>query len=218
MIKERYIKLRKGNYFLRKAIYCLIFFSVLIFTSGSFAQVKHNESYSKNEIYGSYGAASAQEIASFFDNMLAFPISFFLLSAESHSPVGPVMIGYRHYVNKHISFGIMGSYTAYKTDYKYTLNDSVIGRTDDKFYTVMARGDINYINDNYFQIYSGLSVGLTNFKTNYADSTSSNGLSTNHLAYQINLVGVRVGKNIGAFIELGFGYNGIFNGGISYKF
>ena len=186
-------------------------------TLNSSAQVKHESSYLKNEIYGAYGAASAQEIASFFDNMLAFPISFFLLSAESHSPVGPVMIGYRHYLNKNISIGIMGSYTAYKTDYRYTLKDSVIGTTDDKFYTVMARGDINYVNDNYFQMYSGLSVGLTNFKTNYADSTSGS-ISTNHLAYQVNLVGVRVGKNFGAFLELGFGYNGIFNGGISYKF
>ena len=190
----------------------------MVITLNSTAQVNHERNYSKNEIYGSYGAASAQEIASFFDNMLAFPISFFLLSAESHSPVGPIMVGYRHYLNKQISIGIMGSYTAYKTDYRYTLKDSVIGTTDDKFYTVMVRGDYNFVNADYFQMYSGLSVGLTNFKSNYADSTSSSGVSTTHLAYQVNVVGVRFGKNFGAFIELGFGYNGIFNGGISYKF
>jgi len=190
---------------------------VFVVTSGSYSQVKHNESYLKNEIYGSYGAASAQEIASYFNNMLTFPISFFLLSSESRNPVGPVMFGYRRYLNKQLSIGITGSYTAYKTDYHYTLNDSLIGTTDDKFYTVMVRGDYSFVHSDYFQMYSGGAVGLTNFKSNYADSTSKS-VSTSHLAFQVNVLGVRVGKNFGAFLELGFGYNGIFNGGISYKF
>jgi hypothetical protein len=37
-------------------------------------------------------------------------------------------------------------------------------------------------------------------------------------AYQINAFSLRVGKSFGGFFELGYGYNGIVNLGVSYKF
>ncbi|MCK4288204.1 MAG: hypothetical protein KAW86_03280, partial [Bacteroidales bacterium] len=40
----------------------------------------------------------------------------------------------------------------------------------------------------------------------------------NHFNFQITAVGVRLGKSLGGFMELGFGYKGLLNFGLSYQF
>ena len=36
-------------------------------------------------------------------------------------------------------------------------------------------------------------------------------------AFQVNLVGIRLGAAVGFFLEFGFGYNGVINGGLSFR-
>ena len=69
-------------------------------------------------------------------------------------------------------------------------------------------------------MYSGLGVGVTAGKEEFTAETA--GLNSDSRTmilpgYQINLAGVRFGKRLGVYLELGYGYKGIMNIGIAYS-
>ena len=78
----------------------------------------------------------------------------------------------------------------------------------------MANGNICYNPRNIVQLYSGLSAGVSVF----TQSDSSQSDSKTIFAFQVNVIGLRVGHKFGGFFELGFGYDGIINAGLSVKF
>jgi hypothetical protein len=50
------------------------------------------------------------------------------------------------------------------------------------------------------------------------DTLDGKGYSNRITNFQITAVGVRLGKSLGGFMELGFGYKGLLNFGLSYQF
>ena len=84
-------------------------------------------------------------------------------------------------------------------------------------FTVGVGTDYRYISRNIFQMYSGVSVAYTS--ENVKSSGSYNSPDTNGFVnYQFNVLGFRVGKKFAGFAELGYGYKGIINAGVSYQF
>ncbi len=84
--------------------------------------------------------------------------------------------------------------------------------------TVMPKADIYYVNRELFSLYSGLAAGVSHSfcHTNYSNrfDQSFNYFS---VAYQLNALGIRVGKDIAGYVEFGFGYQGMVNLGISAR-
>lgn len=164
----------------------------------------------KNETYASYGFFSVQEIAS----ELAYVI-IFTFAAEDFTikaPVGPIIAGYRRNLSEHFSVGLQGSYSGF--DKEYTILSSSKIKIQSKFITVMLNSNYSYIPRNIVQFYSGLSAGFSVF----SESDSLESESKTVFAFHVNALGIRVGKSIGGFLELGFGFNGIINAGLSVKF
>ena len=83
-----------------------------------------------------------------------------------------------------------------------------------KYFSFMPKMSYRYINHEKFQIYSGLAVG---FNYGFTESNGSK-IEKANLAYQGTAVGMRVGNNFALFGELGYGYRGVINGGISCRF
>ena len=81
------------------------------------------------------------------------------------------------------------------------------GSADFTNITIAVESDYRYISKDSFQMYSGL--GLAYFT---ADQYTTN------FSFQISALGFRVGKNLAAYAELGFGYKGIVHFGASYQF
>ena len=85
--------------------------------------------------------------------------------------------------------------------------------------------DANYIyfNRNNFRLYSGLSFGPGYFKvSNIVDDKIlqkfEKYLSSLYLAGQVNVFGVRYGKDFGITVETGFGHKGLVHFGVDYMF
>ncbi len=78
----------------------------------------------------------------------------------------------------------------------------------------MANSNVCYNPSNIVQLYSGLSAGISVF----TQSDSSQSGSKTIFAFQVNAIGLRVGHKFGGFFELGFGFDGIINAGLSVKF
>jgi hypothetical protein len=67
-------------------------------------------------------------------------------------------------------------------------------------------------------LYSGVGAGVTViFEKDYGINGTSTTETDYTFAYQVNMIGVRVGKQIAGFAEFGFGLKGLMNIGISAK-
>jgi len=194
----------------------LILFIVL---QSSNAQIIEPRMTLKNEFYSAYGFASLQEIGVGFAEGLASVLSFGTLQTNDHV-AGPIIVGYKRNIDMNFTVGLMASYTGIESEWKKTNSNLLLSTNHEDFYTLMTRFDIVYVTNKWVQMYSGLSVGCTNWKSDisYTDTTKGHQFNEFHIAAHVNVFGLRVENKIGGFFELGFGYNGIINLGITYKF
>ena len=174
-----------------------------------------NLSYSqqkKNEIYGSYGLASVQEISSILNDIIILPFVGGDFTIKSR--VGPFIAGYKRNLSDHFTVGISGSYTSFDKEYTILNSNDLKFTVENTFITALADANFTYNPGNIVQLYSGLSAGVSSFQQKDSIETDNSTIT----AFQVNAIGIRAGKNIAAFLELGFGYKGIINGGLSIKF
>jgi hypothetical protein len=193
---------------------------LLVIVLSSNAQVKEKKMLLKNEFYAAYGGGSIQEIGSAFEDIFMQILTFTEGDSKLIGPTGPIIIGYKRVFWDHLGLGILASYTSINSEYRKHSDNTLIYSLKNKFITVMGRMDVYYVTNEWVQMYSGGSFGAVNCKgtLNVTSSPPEQDNNETTPAYQINVFSLRVGKNFGGFLELGFGYNGIINGGISYKF
>ena len=82
----------------------------------------------------------------------------------------------------------------------------------------MPRVNFYYINKGLFTLYSGLEVVCTLGVYSDRSGTSNQNSFGSTFAFQLNTIGMRIGKEIGGYMEFGFGFRGIVNFGISGRF
>jgi hypothetical protein len=144
---------------------------------------------------------------------------------------GPIEIGFKYFLSDKWSIGLMYNSSSATTE-KINVNDG-IGNDYDysfgvSFNTFLTQVDYTWKNDEKYSLYSGVGLG-------YVDVTADVNLTVNSgtasesitfsaaestVAYHLTFIGAnsRLIGGLGVYAELGYGYNGIFNGGLSYKF
>lgn len=124
---------------------------------------------------------------------------------------GTGMISYKYYLSKRTTLGMVvayenlsnwGSYLTFAPEATYAYYDNKDARIRVK-------------------MYGSASLGLTVFD----DFAISRDLYTYHrdesgakITGHISPFGIRIGRKLGGFMELGLGYKGLFNFGMSYRF
>ncbi|MGV0754700.1 outer membrane beta-barrel protein [Empedobacter brevis] len=171
-------------------------------TTSVFAQTS-----SKHEISVGYGIAPVQEFGTLINDGVLMGIAG--RKSDHISGSGAINATYRYMINNRFSVGVSGFWSQSKVTYK-----DPSGKSTWNVFGVMANGKYNYIAKEKFQLYGNAGLGYAN----YNNKTDNDKSSFGSLAYQVSPIGVYYGKNIGVFCEAGFGYNGILNAGVSYKF
>jgi len=193
---------------------------VILCTVIVFSAAAQESSKANNDIRLGYGYYSASDLD--IINRDAFGIVLrhiifrdSLLSSKFLSS-GIFMLQYQHQFNKVIHFGGVFTFNPLSTTLEFKNGTT---ETDSWFtYSLMPRMDFYYINKGIFSMYSGFAVGVSYFSCHSKFNDQADQTVTNvSWAYQINALGIRLGKKVGGFIELGFGYQGIVNLGISAK-
>jgi hypothetical protein len=78
--------------------------------------------------------------------------------------------------------------------------------------------NILYVANQTFKIYANFGIGATFGMIHYTNLLNETNYKwAKRFNYQITPIAFRFGNNIGGFVELGFGYKGIFNGGIFFN-
>lgn len=185
------------------------------------ANVRAQEGYdTKHEIGLSYGFGSNSDIISGFGGSLGAGISG--SRTENRTRFGAISAEYFYHASEVIGVGGILSYARYKEDVISNRDDSKIGTDIDNYFTIMPAVKFNWLRKDHFGMYSKLAagVGLANMK--YDTDKNSNPNDTDNKAFfnwQASLIGVEAGgSRLRAFVELGFGEQGIGLLGIRYKF
>lgn len=192
---------------LNKTLICFLISNVVLLN----AQQKGT-----SEIKAGYGVLSSNEIGKVFTDIIITPFSETKTTDEKHS--GALFIGYNYAVKDNWTIGTDLVYERYTASVNKQ-NLTVASQKND-IYTLAVNSTYSYISKPKFRMYSGVGLGYTfsneKLSPNQSDvqSVSSKSSSFN---FQVIGAGIRRGGKIAGFAELGFGYKGIINLGISYQ-
>jgi hypothetical protein len=149
----------------------------------------------------------------------SFPVSWthYLVPGSGISGYGPITVGYNFYPGRRIRLGILASYNHY--DVVYTSLSGKTATDKDDWITAMVRLDLNWIHTRGFIMYSGVAAGASYYQSEGTSSETPD-VSTDSdwfFAFQVNLLGFRIGRALGLFVEFGAGFNGLIDAGLSIK-
>lgn len=171
---------------------------------------------SKHDISVSYGVLTNDQFLDFYSDLFIDIFTLGYETTDNTKELGGIFITYKNIAHK-FNWGITAGYDAIlSSDIKD--KDTLVGKGYSNRITIALEGDYRYINKDIFQMYSGLGLGYTFRKDTYnPDIGPEQTNNINHFNFQLTAVGVRFGKSLGGFMELGFGYKGILNFGLSYQ-
>ncbi|MCF8229689.1 MAG: outer membrane beta-barrel protein [Bacteroidales bacterium] len=175
----------------------------------------------KNELNLSYGLATsndfAEVFASVFDDIIYNIFGEGATSADTKS-TGAFLLTYQRNLSKVISVGPVLGYE--KITDEVDKDDKKIGEIKHDIYTIAAEGRIHYFNRSDFGMYLGVGAGISSFSSSTDSKQAVDGdtdTDTN-FTFHVTALGLRIGNQLCANAELGFGYRGLINLGLSYRF
>lgn len=201
-----------------KKIVTLLLLALL--STGAFAQ---SPSFGKNELDLSYGLITAPQFIDVWKDILVTTFSFGTYQQENKHYTGGLFLTYKYALKDRWLLGFTAGYDGASGDL-LNKDGNFKGDYVTSYVSTIASVDYRYLMRDKVQLYSGIGVGATllsdkskaiNPDTNSEETDINNQV---FFDFQINLIGVRVGKALAGFAELGVGYKGIINAGISYQF
>ena len=197
----------------------LVFLVLITFSSSAYSQ-SYDRSYLHHDLMISYGMPSTDMFKDINSTMLddMFPDKRYI--RDNYGGSGIINFAYRYVSeNEMMFFGLGGSYN--QTHGEIYNVGQLEGELKRSFFTLAIEGHYRYQNMNKVQLYSGLGIGYTFGNetltpTPESGKPSSSG-SINSIAWQVNVIGIRVGNSIAGFAEFGYGYKGIVNVGLSVQ-
>lgn len=174
-----------------------------------------------SELSFGYGAETSNEIGNAVGDVLTTIITLGTVSYEDAKYTGAFHAKYKYAVADNLLLGVSGAYE--KAEDKERFGSDIVAERKSKIYSVALESDYSYINTKHFRVYSGAGLGyrMVNIRsrpTTASTNTKTSNERTHGLAYHINGIGIRAGGTIGVFAEVGYGYRGLVNAGLSIQF
>ncbi len=193
----------------------LILLAVLFISTITFGQEKGTSDLSIN-VGGATSNGFLNIYDNLFDNLFYGLFTSTTITNERSTPA--IGITYKYAVKDNWFVYADGVYQGYKAD--LVQSNTKIGGVNDTYLTFGIGTEYHYIVKDIFQMYSGGSIAFTSHQSSEykTSSPSTEDSSDSFLNFQVNAVGFRVGKTLAATLELGLGYNGLVNLGVSYQF
>lgn len=146
--------------------------------------------------------------------------------------VGPYILGYQYHLTDKLMIGLGYSYQSASTGKQtiVTATDAVSFKTNLNVSTFFSQVNYSwYNNENQAMVlYSGAALGTYTINADLELISGNKDLAVVYkgladgMSYHVTLLGYKGGftksSKLGAFAELGYGMNGIFNAGLQYTF
>lgn len=137
----------------------------------------------------------------------------------THETYGTYHLGYKLHITPRQSLGLNYVYERqqHHTEHSGDPMDKTITHATNEYHTLMADMTQYWKKGKWVNLYSTLGLGACFFSKTYPKYPERYEQHI-RLAYQITPLGIRVGKALSGFAEIGYGYKGVFCGGLSYRF
>ena len=216
---------------MKKVVLCLAFAGMILHIS---AQEMGNSQVlmPKNEVYAGLGLFNENQMLAMIGDVIATIFTLgYLVEPNEYKAFTP-FVGYRYNFTKRFSLGGLFAYDSNSVkvakdidnngnlDENELLNKQIVKR---HYITFAVEPKLNYVAKPAFQLYGYLGLGVTiiNFgsvgKFANGEQPEMDGRLP-HFNAHFTPVGARFGKEFGGFVEIGYGYKGILNAGVSYRF
>ena len=143
-----------------------------------------------------------------------------LIDSAATSATPCAFLTYKYYMGKGFAVGLTAGMQSISGASIYTNNGGTrMPFKYDQFNTSLAL-ELTwlYSSRESFQAYGFAGAGLLHWEEyDHDQDNTSYTESGDKFAFQFTPIGIRVGRSVGAFVELGYGYKGIFHGGISFQ-
>ena len=190
----------------------VVFIIGLILTSQALLQAQSK----KHEIVLGYGTVIHYDVKEVTVNLAITLVSVGYVNTVYQNGTGTFFFGYRYSPVKSISVGIEGGY--HRIDQEAWSQEEFLGKLKRQYYIMTGLANFNYVSKESFQMYSGLAIGYAFQNIHYMPVEGEEDVENpGQLAFHISAVGFRFGKAVGGFFELGYGYKGVINFGLSVK-
>jgi len=223
-----------------KKVYSIFLIAIvaMLSTDAVFAQRSRHEReldalyYPRHEIYVHYGSPTVMELVT----VLPAPKEF---RADTKDQVfsGAPGIGYNFSLNKKFSLGVFGGYSYSKANIyalppvESSAKEILLYGKGVRSYVGQISANWTYLNEDDLELSTGFYLGVAYWDEDvhfYADKGILEGLITDDfvfphsneqwkVSYHFTACKVRYGNTFGVFGELGFGYRGLVNVGLSIK-
>lgn len=202
--------------------------ALLLMSSAAFAQknrVRDVDYFPRSEIYLQYGTPSLMELTTILSPNFHDEVTNG--ETRNHKFSGIAAIGYNFFIHPRVSIGLDFGY-GYGSSDMYISDVDEFGPAGDPQYMCKAvvmnyschlSGAFTYWQQGPMECSGALYLGV-----NYMDESVRNAVSdelepNDHLNFSFHITAVkfRYGDMVGGFAELGFGYRGLVNVGLSIK-
>ena len=183
--------------------------AVLVLAPAGFGQTR------RHDLSLSYGVLSSDQLTDIFEDIVTIVLTFGTFGKTDQEFTGVPFLTYHYSSNSRFGFGAaIGGYDS--SGHLQFAGDDV-GTFKEKNYIAAVELDYHWIMKPSFQMYSGAGVGVRYRKGTY-ETTESDTVSKVLPAFHLNALGIRFGRKIGFFLEMGIGYKGLLSGGVNAQF
>ena len=202
--------------------------ALLLISSAAFAQknmVRDVDYFPRSEIYLQYGTPSLMELTTILSPNFHDEVTNG--ETRNHKFSGIAAIGYNFFVHPRVSIGLDFGY-GYGSSDMYISDVDEFGPAGEPEYMCRAvvmnyschlSGAFTYWQQGPMECSGALYLGVNYMDESVRDAVSDELEPNDHLNFSFHITAVkfRYGDMVGGFAELGFGYRGLLNVGLSIK-
>jgi hypothetical protein len=189
----------------------IILIGITLFFAGNVpcAAQRHGQ----HEIQLGYGPLAREQLVD--DAVTGYSNAFFGQSLPKLDFSNAYTVTYRYQVHRRLALALVSGFTRHTTYSTYYTESPDLYKSRSFFNAFETR--FTYSDGQYVQLYGITGLGILLVRTKHRiipSETKTYGWPT----CQLTPLGMRIGKKFGGFAELGYGYKGIVNLGVSARF
>lgn len=190
--------------------------SLLIVLLGCATLVQAQNHLKKNELSVSYGIASPINITDQFSSILLSGLTGGYLSFDHQVYSGSINVEYIYRLNHTIG---IGGAVSYEHAYREIIEQrQKVGTMHENYITVMPVFKCNWLNGGVVRLYSKAAAGVSLDMIHQRDAQSTEDDHSMQFAFQVSPLGIELGGSLCGFLEAGYGYQGMLQVGVKYRF
>jgi len=175
----------------------------------------------KQEVYTGLGLLNDNQMAAMLSDVIFTVLTLgYLVEPGTYHAFTP-FLGYRYCFKKRFSLGGIFAFD-YNSVKLYNSAEPDQKREVKRYYMTFAvEPKFNYMYRPAFQLYGYLGLGLTIItfgNVSFDDGSNAEISRVPYINAHLTPIGMRFGKEFGGFVEFGYGYKGIVNAGVNYRF